>query len=214
MSRFDRPVYAPPPLRASRGVRLDIEDTPRRQPILLILSGVIVTAFAAIVWNVYGGFSAGPPRIAPADASYKSAPSAAMLESESAVAESLYDTLEGRDEDEAVRLRPADEAPLTDDFAAADAAATAEPVFARDGAYVAQIAALRTQDSVQPLWSRLSARDPALFADASLDVQHADLGQQGIYWRVRAGAFADRANAEAFCNRVRALGQDCIAVRR
>jgi cell division septation protein DedD len=64
------------------------------------------------------------------------------------------------------------------------------------------------------LWARLSARDPALFADASLDVQYADLGQQGIYWRVRAGAFADRANAEAFCSRVRTLGQDCIAVRR
>jgi hypothetical protein len=53
-----------------------------------------------------------------------------------------------------------------------------------------------------------------LFAQAQLDVQRADLGQRGIYFRVRAGYFADRANASRFCERIRQMGQDCIPVAR
>ena len=67
-------------------------------------------------------------------------------------------------------------------------------------------------------WSRRggasAARAPALFAPARLDVQRADLGARGIYYRVRAGYFADRANAARFCDRIREMGQDCIPAAR
>lgn len=218
MSRFDRPVYAPPPVRTGRAAHLALEEPPRRPPILLGLGVVISGAFAAIVWNVYGGFDSQPIRIEAPEA-YKSAPSAAELESQTALAESLYQSLEGREEQGDVRLRPADEAPLPEPEAIAAAAAEARavdsaPVFLADGPYLAQVAALRTEEGAAPLWRRLSERAPDLFADAQLNVQRVELGQQGVYWRVRAGAFADRANADLFCARVRALGQECIAVRR
>jgi hypothetical protein len=53
-----------------------------------------------------------------------------------------------------------------------------------------------------------------LFAHAQLDVERADLGQRGVYFRVRAGYFADRANATLFCDRIRQMGQDCIPIAR
>ena len=83
-----------------------------------------------------------------------------------------------------------------------------------NGRFVAQVAALQSQDAVQPAWQRLSSRAPGLFAHAQLDVERADLGQRGVYFRVRAGFFADRANATLFCERIRQMGQDCIPVAR
>ena len=67
---------------------------------------------------------------------------------------------------------------------------------------------------MQPAWRRLSSRAPQLFGAAHLDVERADLGQHGVYFRVRAGYFADRANANRFCDRIKQMGQDCIVVAR
>ncbi|MBX9746028.1 MAG: SPOR domain-containing protein [Hyphomonadaceae bacterium] len=53
-----------------------------------------------------------------------------------------------------------------------------------------------------------------MFSDARLDVERADLGQRGVYYRVRAGYFADRTNAARFCDRIRQMGQDCIVAAR
>jgi hypothetical protein len=88
------------------------------------------------------------------------------------------------------------------------------PAFAANGPYVAQVAALQSEQAVEPAWRRLSSRAPQLFAPAHLDVERADLGQHGVYFRVRAGYFADRANANRFCDRVKQMGQDCIVVAR
>jgi hypothetical protein len=79
---------------------------------------------------------------------------------------------------------------------------------------VAQVAALQSEAAVAPAWQRLSSRAPNLFGAAELDVERADLGTRGIYYRVRAGYFADRANATLFCDRVKQMGQDCIVVAR
>jgi hypothetical protein len=79
---------------------------------------------------------------------------------------------------------------------------------------VAQLAALQSAEAVNPAWARLSSRAPDLFASAHLDVERADLGQRGVYYRLRAGYFADRTQAGLFCDRIRNMGQDCIVVAR
>ena len=76
------------------------------------------------------------------------------------------------------------------------------------------VAAIRSEGAVADVWRRIAAQSPALFARARADIERADLGAGGIYYRVRAGYFADRANASLFCDRVRALGQDCIVAAR
>ena len=79
---------------------------------------------------------------------------------------------------------------------------------------MAQLAALQSDAAVQPAWNRLASRAPDLFAPARLDVERADLGNRGIYYRVRAGYFANREEASRFCERIRRMGQDCIVVAR
>jgi cell division septation protein DedD len=88
------------------------------------------------------------------------------------------------------------------------------PAFVADGRYAVQLAALQNEASATRAWERLSSRAPGLFANAQLDIERADLGPRGIFYRLRAGYFADRDNAARFCQRLRQMGQDCIAVAR
>ena len=44
------------------------------------------------------------------------------------------------------------------------------------------------------------------------EVQASDLGAQGMFYRLRAGSFADKAAAVQACNDLKAKGlRDCIA---
>jgi hypothetical protein len=173
---------------------------------------VIALAFAGFVWNWYSGGRETPVIHAPPGA-YKAppAPDAANAPDE-AEQNALFDTLEGRRENAAVTPRPGPEAPARE--AAGAPQLGAAPRFVSDGPYLAQLAALQSEASVDAAWARLASRAPQLFAPARLDVERADLGQRGIYYRVRAGYFADRANASRFCERIRQMGQDCIVVAR
>ncbi|MBL8536457.1 MAG: SPOR domain-containing protein [Hyphomonadaceae bacterium] len=94
------------------------------------------------------------------------------------------------------------------------APATDLPHIVNDGPFVAQLAALQSEPGVNVAWQRIAARAPDLFSAARLDVERADLGQRGVYYRVRAGYFADRESAAAFCERVRRMGHDCIVATR
>jgi SPOR domain len=176
---------------------------------------IVVAAFAGFVWNIYGGREA--PRITPPTASYKSAPPPdAANAPDPAEQNALYDALEGRAETAAVTPAAAPEAPLADEQQRPPVAPRSgnAPVFAAGGGFVAQVAALQSEPAVATAWSRLASRAPALFAHAELDVERADLGTRGIYYRVRAGYFADRANAGLFCDRIKQMGQDCMVVAR
>jgi hypothetical protein len=90
----------------------------------------------------------------------------------------------------------------------------AMPNFSSNGRYVAQLAALQSEAAIDPAWRRFVSRAPNLFANARMDVQHADLGARGIYHRVRAGYFATSDDATLFCERIRQMGQDCIVAAR
>lgn len=86
--------------------------------------------------------------------------------------------------------------------------------FAPNGRFVAQLASLQSPGAAETAWARITARAPNLFAGAEMDVAVADLGSRGVYHRVRAGYFATRDEAAAFCDQVQRLGQDCIAAAR
>jgi hypothetical protein len=88
------------------------------------------------------------------------------------------------------------------------------PNFVSNGPYVAQLAALQSEAATGNAWRRLASRAPDLFASARMDVARADLGARGVYYRVRAGYFADREEATLFCERIRQMGQDCIVASR
>jgi cell division septation protein DedD len=85
---------------------------------------------------------------------------------------------------------------------------------AKAGDYVVQLAALRSMDSARPAWTQMQKSHLALLGDRELAIQQVDLGDRGIFYRVQAGFFADRAGASELCNALKARGQDCLVVKR
>lgn len=81
------------------------------------------------------------------------------------------------------------------------------------GGYVVQLAALRDEASARATFDRLRKAHPGLLGGMSLDIQRADLGDKGIYYRARAG-YLDKAAADALCEKLQAAGQGCIVRER
>ena len=184
------------------------EDRARTGGVLYVLMVVIALAFGGFVWQLYSAPSA--PHIAAPAEPYKIAPPPSASTAPDQGEQDAFAPLDGADSPDVASAAPSAAATP----AAAVPVVSAGAQFAANGPYVAQLAALQSEAAVQAAWSRLASRAPNLFAPAQLDVQRADLGARGVYFRVRAGYFADRANASAFCERIRQMGQDCIPVAR
>ncbi len=88
------------------------------------------------------------------------------------------------------------------------------PATAPAGPYVVQLAALKSQDGARPAWGRLQKAHTALLSERELAIQEIDLGARGIFYRVQAGYFPDRASALELCTALKARGQDCLVVKR
>jgi cell division septation protein DedD len=86
------------------------------------------------------------------------------------------------------------------------------PVVSTTGGYLAQIAALRSEDAAKAVWTEVSTRNPGLLRGAKMSVQRADLGAQGVFYRLRAGYFVDRDQANLFCDKLKASSMACMVV--
>lgn len=84
--------------------------------------------------------------------------------------------------------------------------------FQPEGAYLVQIAALRTEEQAETAWKRVVSSAPELYHGANKVIQRADLGQDGVFYRLRVGSFADRSEASAFCDAIKKTGANCIVV--
>lgn len=83
---------------------------------------------------------------------------------------------------------------------------------ANTGDFVVQLSSQRSEDGARTNFRRLQQRHSAL-AGYSLNIQRADLGDRGVYHRVRVGPFA-RSAANSLCQRVKSQGGDCIVRRQ
>ena len=80
---------------------------------------------------------------------------------------------------------------------------------ATTGGYVVQLAAFRDEPSAQDAFRKLQGKYPDLLGSLSSDIQRADLGDKGIYYRIRVG-YMDKAAADALCASLDAKGQGCL----
>jgi hypothetical protein len=94
----------------------------------------------------------------------------------------------------------------------APALAAAKPV-AASGGYVLQIGAYKSQADADAAWKVYKAKHAALLSAYSDDIQQADLGDKGIWYRLRIGGFADKDMATSLCERLKADGGACIPGR-
>lgn len=77
------------------------------------------------------------------------------------------------------------------------------------GGYVVQLAAFRDEPSARDAFKKLQSKYPDLLGSRSIDIQRADLGDKGIYYRLRAG-YMDKAAADGLCASLDARGQGCL----
>ena len=98
---------------------------------------------------------------------------------------------------------------------AAPAASTGafKPAFAAGGKWLVQVAAPSTEAGASAEWDKRVKALPEFFAAAERVVVQADVNGKTVY-RLRAGAFASKGDADAFCNAYKAKGGNCFPAAR
>lgn len=97
------------------------------------------------------------------------------------------------------------------------APARAEPTSEPAGApqpFLAQIAAFRSEADAESDWRRFARAFPDLASGRNADIQRADLGDRGIYYRLRINGFSTREAANEYCQALQSRGQACLVARR
>ena len=84
--------------------------------------------------------------------------------------------------------------------------------FSESGQFLVQVAAFRSENAAEAEWRKSAAQHPDLYRGAGKRIQRADLGAKGVFYRLRIGAFAEKSEAMAFCDALKATGDNCIVV--
>lgn len=96
---------------------------------------------------------------------------------------------------------------------AAPAPARTAAVASGSGAYVLQVGAYKSQAEAQGAWASYQKKHP-IVGGYSSDVQKADLGAKGTWYRLRIGSFKSKDAASSFCTKLKADGGGCFPVKR
>lgn len=191
-----------------------LEDEPRggRDVVTMALMGLTLTAIGGAAVQA---FDTGPAPVirapeGPIKVRHGAPPASPYADS------AVYDAMRGVGDDEAITFAPApeDAGPRPDTPLALVEDAAEDEVFGADGVYMVQIAALRSEADARALWMDLLRRKPALLADAKVQIARAELGAEGVVYRLRAGFLGDRETAARVCEELQAAGENCMVVLR
>ncbi len=86
---------------------------------------------------------------------------------------------------------------------------TSAPSAAGSGNFVVQVASVTDNDLALAKQADVSRKHGPVLAGLSFDIEAADLGDRGTYYRVRIGPFNDRSGAVNLCETLKGRGQDC-----
>lgn len=81
---------------------------------------------------------------------------------------------------------------------------------ALSGSHLVQVGAFGSDDEAQLHWTRLQARLGDYLDGKAPDVERADLGERGVFYRLRVGPFASADAAASYCEGLKQRGQDCL----
>jgi len=94
------------------------------------------------------------------------------------------------------------------------AKAPAAPVTAAaTGNYVLQVGAYKSEAEALAAWKTYQNRHAGLLSGAGPNIQKADLGEKGTWFRLRVGAFASKDAATALCDKLKAEGGACFPAK-
>ena len=83
---------------------------------------------------------------------------------------------------------------------------------ARGGGVLVQVTAQRSEQAAESAYRGLQQRYPNILGSFQARVVRADLGEKGVYYRVRIGPFSE-ADATRLCGDLKAAGGDCLLAR-
>jgi len=94
-------------------------------------------------------------------------------------------------------------------------APVAQPQVTTGGGYVLQMSSFRNRDAASSEYRRLVSRHSSVLRGLSPEIQEADLGASGKFYKLRLGSVADRTQASRLCNALIAAGEkDCLVRSR
>lgn len=80
--------------------------------------------------------------------------------------------------------------------------------------YLVQLASMGSADMARQHWELLRAKNAELLGDMTLNVEEANLGDRGTFYRIQIGPFPNEATAQDMCLQIKAQRMDCLVVRR
>ena len=81
-----------------------------------------------------------------------------------------------------------------------------------DGVYLVQLAAVMSKEAAEGEWKRLVDEHQGLLGSLRHVVLEADLGDRGIFYRLRVGPLGDRSEADELCGTLTAQNVPCITI--
>ncbi len=84
---------------------------------------------------------------------------------------------------------------------------------APSGAWQVQLMSSNNKAAIEKSWNTLSKKYNVLEKQPH-EIETADLGAKGIFYRLKAGAFKTKAEADTLCNDIKALGGTCIVKKK
>jgi cell division septation protein DedD len=92
----------------------------------------------------------------------------------------------------------------------APAPASAAGGDALSGSHLVQVGAFRSQAEADGQWAKMQGKLGAFLDGKGKDVEVADLGAKGTYYRLRVGPFASADEAKTYCAGLKERGTDCL----
>jgi hypothetical protein len=92
-------------------------------------------------------------------------------------------------------------------------AAVPAPASGGQEGYLVQVSSQRSQDQAEAAFADMQSRFGSVLAGLSPTIQQADLGEQGIYYRVRVGPWSTREEAIQVCEALKAAGGSCFVAQ-
>lgn len=71
------------------------------------------------------------------------------------------------------------------------------------GNYIIQLGSVRSADGAREEWGKIKSKLPGVLDQLNLNVERADLGDRGVFYRIQAGRI-DKQTAAELCNKVKA----------
>jgi cell division septation protein DedD len=97
--------------------------------------------------------------------------------------------------------------------AVASSAPAPAKVSATNGAWLVQLGALKTEAEAKNEWGRVKNANKDMLGDYGSDIVRVDLGEKGIFWRLRAGPMGE-GQARSICANLAKRSQGCIIAKK